>query len=234
MVEDDAGRIWIGTINGMSCFDGENLINYEEEYGLRDIHHWWCAVKDKSGQLWFATLCGIYRTDGKHFQWLTKDNGLPSNFVSGLLPQQDRSMIINTQRGIIRYCPTATLTPKIEIRDVLADRIYQNRIELELSTTATNLLTISYHSLSLATKRMRYSYILEGYDKEWRETWERQVRYENLSTAEKANQRFFITVLHSPKNQEQASSLVIEKALLPMQKRKALGYLKPLTAEHSY
>lgn len=27
---------------------------------------------------------------------------------------------------------------------------------------------------------MRYSYILEGYDKGWQDTWESQVRYENL------------------------------------------------------
>ncbi|MFX1588413.1 MAG: triple tyrosine motif-containing protein, partial [Promethearchaeota archaeon] len=31
---------------------------------------------------------------------------------------------------------------------------------------------------------MRYSYILEGYDVEWQDTWERQVRYENLPVGE--------------------------------------------------
>jgi len=49
-----------------------------------------------------------------------------------------------------------------------------------LTTTAASFLTISYHGLSLVTKRMRYSYILEGYDEQWHETWERQVRYKNL------------------------------------------------------
>ena len=31
---------------------------------------------------------------------------------------------------------------------------------------------------------MRYSYILEGYDKEWRDMWENQIRYENLPLGE--------------------------------------------------
>ena len=183
LLEDDSGRIWIGTKHGLCCFDGQQFIPYGEEYGLRDLYHW-CAVKDASGQLWFATRGGIYRTDGKHFQWLTEADGLPSNYVTGLLPQPDGSIIICTAQGVIRYQPTTTLPPRIEIREVVADKVYRNPKELELTTTDANLLTVSYHGLSLATRRMRYSYTLEGYDKEWRETWEQQVRYENLPTGE--------------------------------------------------
>ncbi|MBI1927271.1 sigma 54-interacting transcriptional regulator [Candidatus Poribacteria bacterium] len=45
-------------------------------------------------------------------------------------------------------------------------------------------MTISYHGLSLATRRMRYSFILEGYDADWQDTWENHVRYENLPPGE--------------------------------------------------
>ena len=93
-------------------------------------------------------------------------------------------MIICTQEGIIRYRPTATLPPSVEIREVVADKVYQKPDKIELTTTSAKLLTISYQSLSLATKRMRYSYILEGYDREWHETWERQARYDNLPIGE--------------------------------------------------
>jgi len=194
LVEDDVGGIWIGTKHGLCRFDGQQFINYGEEFGLRNLHHW-SAVKDASGQLWFATRGGIYRTDGKHFQWLTEADGLPSNNVIGLLPQSDGSMIICTARGIVNYQPTATLPPRIELREVVADKVYRDPEKLELTTTDANLLTVSYHGLSLATRRMRYSYILEGYDfdtasptqskdKEWQETWNSQARYENLPTGE--------------------------------------------------
>ena len=180
LVEDEMGGIWVGTTHGFCRFDGELFINYGEEHGLKNLYH--CSsVRDASGQLWFATRDGgIYRTDGKYFQQLTEADGLPSNHVVGLLPQSDGSMIICTTSGMVNYQPTATLPPQIEIREVVAGKIYRNPEELELTTTDANLLTVSYQGLSLATRRMRYSYILEGYEKEWRETWEQQVRYENL------------------------------------------------------
>jgi DNA-binding NtrC family response regulator/ligand-binding sensor domain-containing protein len=183
LVEDDAGQIWIGTKHGLCCFDGQRFVTYGNEHGLRELYHWQCA-RDASGQLWFATRAGVYRTDGKHFQWLTEDDGLPSNNTNAVLPQPDGSVIICTNKGIVRYQLTAVLPPPVEIREVVADRVYQNPDEIELTTTAASLLTISYHGLSLASKRMRYSYILEGHDEKWQETWERQARYENLSVGE--------------------------------------------------
>ena len=184
IVEDDAGNLWIGTNWGLCCFDREKFTTYGKEQGLTDFVHQ-CSAKDTAGQLWFgSTNSGLYRYDGKHFQWLTTADGLPSNSVRGLAPQPDGSMIIGTHREIVHYRPTATLPPPIEIREVIADKVYQNPTELELTTAETDLLTISYHSLSFATRQMRYSYILEGYDKAWRDTWEDTVRYEKLPPGE--------------------------------------------------
>jgi serine phosphatase RsbU (regulator of sigma subunit)/ligand-binding sensor domain-containing protein len=195
IVEDDAGRLWVGTWEGLCCFDGERFIAYGKEAGFFSLCHRWSA-KDANGQLWFGTLTGgLYRYDGVHFQWLTTADGLPSDTITGLLPQPDGSMIIGTTRGIVHYRPTATLPPRIEIAEVIADGVYRNPTELELTTTAADLITISYHGLSLATRRMRYSYILEGYhphpaspvegeEQMWQDTWERSVRYENLPVGE--------------------------------------------------
>jgi serine phosphatase RsbU (regulator of sigma subunit) len=93
-------------------------------------------------------------------------------------------MIIGTYRGIVHYRPTATEPPKIEIREVVADQVYPHPGALELTTTGSNLVTIAYHGPSLSTHRMRCSYILEGYNKEWQDTWESQVRYEKLPPGE--------------------------------------------------
>ncbi|MBM3237919.1 response regulator [Candidatus Poribacteria bacterium] len=182
--EDDAGNLWIGTLQGLSHFDGKRFVTYGREQGLLCLCHR-SSTKDARGQLWFSTsMGGIYRYDGKHFQQLTTDGGLPSNCITGLVPQPDGSMIIATSHGIVHYRPTATIPPPIEIRQVIADEVYHNPKELELTTTGATLLTISYHGLSLATRQMRYSYILEGYDNQWQDTWERQVRYEKLPAGE--------------------------------------------------
>jgi two-component system response regulator AtoC len=184
MVEDDDGNLWIGTGWGLCRFDGEKFITYSNKQGLPDFVHQYSA-KDSSGQLWFGSFnSGLYRYDGKHFQWLTTADGLPSNSISKLVPQPDGSMIIITQRGTVRYFPITTTPPQIEIREVIADNIYQNPKGFELTTTEVTLLTISYRGLSFSTRQMLYSYILEGHDEEWQDTWSNQVRYENLPVGE--------------------------------------------------
>ncbi|HIJ65137.1 MAG TPA: response regulator, partial [Candidatus Hydrogenedentes bacterium] len=140
-----------------------------------------CAAKDASGQLWFGShSVGLQRYNGDCFQRLTSEDGLPSNSVTGLVPQTDGSMIIGTYRGIIRYRPRATRPARIEIRAAVADREYPHPTDLELITTQAHLVTISYHGVSLATRQMRYRYILEGYDTQWQDTWQNWVRYSNL------------------------------------------------------
>jgi len=184
IVEDDKGKLWIGTWNGLCSFDGRHFIAYGKEIGLTNSLHQWSA-RDQSGRLWFGTTGdGLYRYNGKHFQQLTTDDGLPSNSITGFVPQSDGSMIIGTIRGLVHYRPTAKMPPGIEIREVVTDQIYQCPKELEITETAARLLTISYRGLSLATQKMRYSYLLEGYDNQWRDTWESYVRYENLSVGE--------------------------------------------------
>lgn len=195
IVEDGANRLWIGTRNGLCCLDGNRFIPYGEKIPEHSNHQF--SVRDVNGQLWFGTQGnGVYRYDGMHFQQLSKVDGLPSSSITGLIPQQDGSMIVGTYSGIVHYRPTATVPPRIEIRKVVADQIYSNPEALELATTGADLVTIAYHGLNLSTHRMRYSYILEGLAQalgkleqneergRWRDTWESQVRYENLPTGE--------------------------------------------------
>jgi streptogramin lyase len=194
IVEDDAGRLWIGSGADLCCFDENQFTSYSEE--TPDLMNQFSA-KDVNGQLWFGTLGnGVYRYDGKHFQQLSKADGLSSNSVTGFVPQPDGSMIIGTLSGIVHYRPTATVPPRIEIREVVADQVYPHPSALELTATGADLVTIAYHGLSLSTHRMRYSYTLEGYDQAlekleqneeregWRDTWESQVRYEKLPPGE--------------------------------------------------
>ena len=184
IVEDDTGNLWIGTHQGLCRFDGREFRAYGEEQGLLSPYHQ-TSAKDVNGQLWFGVrMGGVYRYDGRYFQRLTIADGLPSNSITKLIPQADGSMIIGTYHGVLHYQPSSNIPPGVEIREVVADQVYQNPAELELTTTGAALLTIHYHGLNFATSQMRYSYNLEGYDEEWQGTWESQVRYERLPLGE--------------------------------------------------
>ncbi len=219
IVEDNFGLLWIGTQKGLCSFDGKEFTQYRKSQGFPNLFHQ-CSTKDSNGQLWFGTLSGgIYRTDGKHFQWLTKDDGIPSNSITGLIPQDDGSMIIATYHGIVKYHPTAKNPPRVVIKSVVADQVYQNPTKIELDIGKAGIITIAYQGLSLTTSRLRYSYILEGYEKEWHDTWETQVSYEKLPVG---NYTFKVIAINRDliRSQEHAS-LELKIIQDPIEKLKA-------------
>jgi transcriptional regulator with PAS, ATPase and Fis domain len=137
----------------------------------------------------------VSRFDGKNFQALTTRDGLPSNCATGIAEAADGSMIISTYKGVCRYVPDYKTAPFIRITEVDADRIYNEPKEIVLFESVSSI-RIRYHGISFKTKRMRYNYILEGYDKDlpltlnlskgkgWKATWDEEVRYENLPVGE--------------------------------------------------
>ena len=183
MTEDDENNLWIGTSAGVSCYDGEVFRTYTTADGLSGnfIQR---MLRDSRGQIWIATLGGgISRFDGSNFQVLTKEDGLPSNNVTGIIEEPDGGIIISTYKGICKYMPGQMSPPLIRIDEVDADRIYMEPEKIMVSEGASSL-RIKYHGVSFRTKRIRYSYTLEGYDESWKATWDEEVRYENLPLGE--------------------------------------------------
>ena len=143
------------------------------------------SAKDTQGRLWFGSSTGgILFTDGRYVQQITSDDGLPGNGITGIHPQADGKITVLTGNGIVRYDAHLIRPPSVEIRQVTADKVYNGCEHLTLTTADTDLFTISFKGHSFATRRMRYSFILEGYDQTWRHTWSREVCYENLPSGE--------------------------------------------------
>ncbi len=183
IIEDDKNDLWIGTFAGISCYDGKSFRNYTTADGLFGVFIQ-RMIRDSREQIWIATLGGgVSRFDGRNFQSLTTDDGLPSNCVTGIIEEPDGNIIISTYRGVCRYMPDYETPPLIRIDEIDADRIYSNPEDIQLSEDISSI-RIRYHGVSFKTKRVRYSYILEGYDKDWGATWDEEVRYEDLPIGE--------------------------------------------------
>ena len=87
--EDPQGRIWFGTENGVSCYDGTNWKTYRTEDGLIDNNVWSISGDDES--VWFATSNGLSRLDLENNQWayFTTEDGLANNDVRAVLVGDD-------------------------------------------------------------------------------------------------------------------------------------------------
>ncbi len=68
ILEDDSGRLWIATLNGLSVFDTEKEIfqNYYEKDGLQDNEFTNAAYRLKSGELIFGGKNGINVCNPSH------------------------------------------------------------------------------------------------------------------------------------------------------------------------
>lgn len=70
LVQDKTGYLWIGTIGGLSRYDGKNLYNYTARDGLNG-NEVKSLAPDNKGNLWIGGSQGLCRFDGKNFQQFT-------------------------------------------------------------------------------------------------------------------------------------------------------------------
>jgi ligand-binding sensor domain-containing protein/signal transduction histidine kinase len=85
LAQDKAGNLWIGTLGGLSRYDGRNFTNYTVKNGMPGNEVRAVAV-DAAGNIWLAGQAGLSRFDGKKFTYLSKR---PLTERSGLsAPQQ--------------------------------------------------------------------------------------------------------------------------------------------------
>ncbi|MDR1673033.1 MAG: SpoIIE family protein phosphatase [Bacteroidales bacterium] len=115
--QDGTGYIWIGTMEGLSRFDGKNFKNYTVSEGLpsNQITE---VLADRKSRLWIATSgMGLVMFDGKTFKTYTTKDGLVSNTFekrdhNGLLMEDangniwcrsDRGISVINSEGILSY-----------------------------------------------------------------------------------------------------------------------------------
>jgi signal transduction histidine kinase/DNA-binding response OmpR family regulator/streptogramin lyase len=102
-----SGNVYIGHLSKLFHFDPKN--NKDTWFDLRELNMPISRIlvieEDADGLLWLATDVGLVRYDpqNQHVKHFTTDDGLPNNFVCGMLPQGDSCLWLSTNHGLSRF-----------------------------------------------------------------------------------------------------------------------------------
>jgi signal transduction histidine kinase/ligand-binding sensor domain-containing protein/AraC-like DNA-binding protein/ActR/RegA family two-component response regulator len=143
---DQKGNLWLGTGNGLSCFDRKHRIfkNYDEYDGLEKTQFSEAACLLKSnGEIMFGSQNGLY----------------------SFSPDSLKSMSPHIGNLVIHSFKVYNKELKASNKDSLAPYYPSRAIELNYDQ---NVISIEYGVLnSKAPHKIQYAYTLEGFDDQW-------------------------------------------------------------------
>jgi ligand-binding sensor domain-containing protein len=110
MMQDRSGTIWLGTTDGVYCFNGKSFTRFLDNKSLRNtgnVHLKWtqCIFEDKSGNIWFGSWVlaneGICRYDGKS---ITQFKPYGEGWVRSITEDKNGDLLIVTRHnGVCRF-----------------------------------------------------------------------------------------------------------------------------------
>ncbi len=191
---DSSGVIWIACNGGLSRLADDRITNYTTRDGLAtdgplDI------VEDQFGYFWVPFSTGVTRISkqmlndfaaGKRTRiecrdYDKHDDARSKGFTSPAqsLRTRDNKIWFPAMNGVVMIDPGRilrnTLPPPVHIEELLIDKTSLNLSETVIIPYSKQRLTISYTAICLhAPEKVRFKYMLEGFDTEWTETDYRQ------------------------------------------------------------
>lgn len=201
---DPAGLLWLALRGrGLALIDGEKLTQFTVKDGLYDDDIFG-AVEDDAGRLWMACSRGIFsvtRTELLQFAagQLNRVTSFPFSPTDalrtiecrdGVQPaiwkMRDGCVWFSTIRGIIVIDPKRLQRklppPSILIEEVRVDGQSESARQLGRLPPGRTNFEFHYTALSFASpSRIRFLYLLEGFDKDWIDAGpRREAFYTNL------------------------------------------------------
>ena len=175
--EDSRGTMWVGTLGGgVFCNtgkDGTFVRNNDVHLLSYDIQS---IVEDQGGVMWIATTNGLTCYDpasGLTTQYYDENNLLRNYYADKcacLLP--DGRVALGTNSGILIYHPQKSgnqlFSYRLRITDVSVNGTSKgvpDKLALDYEENSPTIRFSAFHFLNSAS--IRYSYRLEGYDKDW-------------------------------------------------------------------
>ncbi|MFT3704331.1 MAG: two-component regulator propeller domain-containing protein [Agriterribacter sp.] len=142
---DDDGQLWLGSLNGLFCFDTEKeIIKKVYRFNQSDTTSISNSVAlsfaqdftEPSRYLWVGTRGGLNRLDkfnGKFTRYTTKQ-GLANNVVYGILPDYDNNLWLSTNRGMSAFNTVSCTFRNFDVNDGLQGNEF-NRYAYTKTTT---------------------------------------------------------------------------------------------------
>lgn len=172
LVEDNAGRIWVGTRNGLACISvlynkndktyDYQVITFDENDGLPStIFNQNAVFKAPNGKLYFGSTMGYIEFDPSKIEFNTE---IPKPLFTGIFIE---NIEISPDKGI-------------KSRSILEQSItHTNNIELAYNH---NNFSIHFSAMSyLHPEKNQYRYMLKGLDKNWIVSNQPFISYSNLA-----------------------------------------------------
>ena len=98
IVIDSKGIIWIGTLQGVSRFDGKDFTPFDlpdaepdPTRGVTSAKMVHSIMEDSKGKMWFGTNGGAYIYDGKNLTNISEKDGLCHNSVNCILEDKQET-----------------------------------------------------------------------------------------------------------------------------------------------
>lgn len=127
----EPGILWIGTLGGLNRFDvatGEVTHYRHDPNDLSSLSsdEVYVLHEDLGGILWVGTRDGLNRYDRetKTFTHITVQDGLPDQFVKGILGDDHGTLWISTGNGLSRFNPTTWSFRNYDARDGLQGDVF--------------------------------------------------------------------------------------------------------------
>ncbi len=113
IIQDDQGFLWVGTIAGLSKYDGYSFENYTQKDGLAED---WitCAFKDDQGNLWFGHWGGgvtKYDIASKQFTDLKIEKYSNFKYITDIAQDQQGKIWFSTDGAGIFYVNQKEMSP---------------------------------------------------------------------------------------------------------------------------
>jgi signal transduction histidine kinase/streptogramin lyase len=98
--QDRAGRLWLGTQDGLLRLDDMKMFTARDGLSANDVR---AIAEDREGNLWVGTEGGgLNRLRDSHFTCFTRTNGLPGNSISAVEVDSDGVLWVATSGGLAR------------------------------------------------------------------------------------------------------------------------------------
>lgn len=195
-ITEHQDHIWVGTAKGLNKLHPKTgkITHYTKQIGLPNDFIY-SVEADGGGNIWVSTNYGISVLDRRTqtFKNYTEDDGLQNNEFNGKAGYQDSlgNLYFGGMNGFNIFHPDSIQINQhlgrshIEKVLLFGRPIAQNILYTDTLVFShdQNVITFDFVNLNyLWSKKNRYQFILEGFDKAWRPvTGDRSTTYTNLS-----------------------------------------------------